>query len=186
MAFFEALQNSSKSHNGDYANGNIVFVKDGFSWPALFFTPFWLIFRGMWLVLVFYIGFSMVFWAVANSGYISESVAFWAQIGLSVIFAYEANYLRKWTLQRSNYNHIGVGLGGNLREAEVDFFSQFEQNTRQTSNEPMVVEPTVAKTSSSQLVVNPVSLAKKTEHQKSHWKVGGKRKADSVVGMFDD
>lgn len=182
MAFFEALQNPNKSHNGDYANGNIVFVKDGFSWPALFLTPFWLIFRGMWLVLLFYIGFSLFFWAVANSGYVSADAAFWAQIGLSILFAYEANFLRKWTLQRGNYKHIGVSLGANLREAEVNFFGQFEQ----AAPVAMQVEPAIVETNSSELVVNQMSNAQNTEHKKSHWKVGGKRKADSVVGMFDE
>lgn len=184
MAFFEALQNPSKSHNGDYANGNIVFVKDGFCWPALFFTPFWLIFRGMWLVLVFYIGLSLIFWAMQDTGLISSDAAFWVQIGLSLLFAFEANFLRKWTLQRGNYRHIGVSLGGNIKEAEVNFFEQFIGG--KPSPEAVVVEPVVVSASVSEQVVNPISTVSKVEHQKSHWKVGGKRKADSVVGMFSD
>lgn len=183
MAFFEALQNSSKAHNGDYTNGNIVLVKDGFCWPALLFTPFWLIFRGMWLVLVMYIGISLLFWAIENSGYISSGIAFWAQVGLSILFAFEANYLRKWTLQRGNYRHIGVSLGRNLQEAEFNFFAQFK-------SEPLVKDIPTAEpktnVSSSELVVNPMHSQSATNPQKSHWGVGGKRKADSVVGMFSD
>lgn len=183
MAFFEALQNTNKAHSGDYSNGNIVLVKDGFCWPALFFTPFWLIFRGMWLILVFYIGISMIFWAVENAGYISPDVAFWAQFGLSVLFAFEANFLRKWTMQRGNYRHIGVSLGRNLQEAEVSFFAQFVGDAPLSAS---LAEPAVRASSSSEMVMNPVSVVQKTELKKSHWKVGGKRKADSVVGMFSD
>ncbi|PCI86325.1 MAG: hypothetical protein COB24_10000 [Hyphomicrobiales bacterium] len=183
MAFFEALQNTNKAHSGDYSNGNIVLVKDGFCWPALFFTPFWLIFRGMWLILILYIGISMIFWAVENAGYMSSDVAFWAQVGLSILFAFEANFLRKWTLQRGDYRHIGVSLGRNLQEAEVNFFAQF------AGDAPLVTSPVAPMPqtgSSSEMVTNPVNVTQKTEIQKSHWKIGGKRKADSVVGMFSD
>ncbi|MBL1242664.1 MAG: DUF2628 domain-containing protein [OCS116 cluster bacterium] len=183
MAFFEALQNTHKAHNGDFSNGNIVLVKDGFCWPALFFTPFWLIFRGMWLILTLYVGFSLIFWAVENAGYISSSAAFWAQIGMSILFAFEANFLRKWTLQRGHYRHIGVSLGRNLQEAEVNFFAQFVGDAPLATN---YVEAVIVPASSSEMVINPVSVAQKTEIQKSHWKIGGKRKADSVVGMFSD
>lgn len=183
MAFFEALQNTNKAHNGDFGNGNIVLVKDGFCWPALFFTPIWLIFRGMWLILIFYIGISLTFWAVEDAGYISSSVAFWAQLGMSLLFAYEANFLRKWTLQRANYQHIGVSLGRNLQEAEVNFFAQFVDQAPLLT--PYVETPIVER-NTSEMVTNPVSVIQKTELKKSHWKVGGKRKADSVVGMFSD
>lgn len=183
MAFFEALQNTNKAHNGDYANGNIVLVKDGFCWPALFFTPFWLVFRGMWLVLVFYIGLSMIFWAAENSGYISSDIVFWVQIGLSVLLAYEANFLRKWSLLRANYRHIGVSLGDNLKQAEVNFFAQF---VGEKSLSAPHIEAVPVSSSAADTVINPVSVAQKADPQKSHWKVGGKRQADSVVGMFND
>ena len=193
MAFFEALQNQTKAHNGDYANGNIVLVKDGFCWPALFFTPLWLIFSGMWLVLIIYIGLWLVFAGLANAGFISDDMAFWAEIGISLLFAYEANFLRKWTLQRGNYRPIGVSLGRNLLEAEVNFFGQFIAPNNAPNNAPTNdvptgdVNPTAhTATSSADIIVNPISTAQTTQHQKSHWKIGGKRKSDSVVGMFSD
>lgn len=186
MAFFEAFQNPSKAHNGDFANGNIVLVKDGFCWPALFFTPFWLMFRGMWLVLILYIGVSLIFIGLSGAGYISAEASFWVQIGLSLLFAFEANFLRKWTMQRGNYRHIGVSLGSNLKQAEVNFFKQFSgENARSFEMETTPIAEESGH-SSSQMVVNPVSNEKTTIHQKSHWKVGGKRKSDSVVGMFSD
>jgi Zn-dependent protease with chaperone function len=33
----------------------LVFVKEGFCWPGLFFPAFWLLFRGLWLVLIGYL-----------------------------------------------------------------------------------------------------------------------------------
>lgn len=193
MAFYEVFQNTGRSHNGDYANGNIVLIKDGFCWPALFFTPFWLIFRGMWLVLALYIGVSLIIVALAELNYIDPSILFWLNLGISLIFAYEANFLRKWTLQRRKYNHVGVTLGNNIREAEVGFFAQFI-NPNKVDVEPQYsaadeVNPVPADMmakNSSQMVVNPVNENVENIHRKSHWKIGGKRKSDSVVGMFSD
>ena len=35
---------------------SLVFVKEGFSWPALFIPGLWLIYRRMWLELVLFLG----------------------------------------------------------------------------------------------------------------------------------
>ncbi len=174
MAFFEALQNPNISHNGDYANGNTILVKDGFSWTALIFTPFWLMFHGMWLIFVMYIGVTFSFYALAEFRVISPDIIFWLNVSVSIIFAFEANFLRKWTLERKNYQRIGVSLGANIREAEVNFFSQFIQTGAPTP-------PAFSSTN------NDIQTSDTTPPtKKSHWKIGGKRDSDSVVGMFSD
>ncbi|NRA88489.1 MAG: DUF2628 domain-containing protein [Rhizobiales bacterium] len=185
MAFYEALQNSDHAHSGDYSNGNIVLIKDGFCWPALFFTPFWLVFRGMWLILVMYIGVTLLFSALAEFNIIAPQIVFWLNIGVSILFAWEANFLRKWTLQRANYRHIGVSLGANIQEAEVNFFSQFMGggNVEKTNIQPVnKVETTNVSTS----IINPINDKNPTDNKKSHWKIGGKRQSDSVIGMYSD
>lgn len=140
----------------------------------------------MWLVLIIYVGLWFVFVSLATAGYISENIAFWLEIGVSVLFAYEANFLRKWTLRRGNYETIGVSLGRNLADAEVNFFSQFigGSSRNNAAMQPIYADEPI--TSTADMIVNPISAAQTTQHQKSHWKVGGKRQSDSVVGMFSD
>lgn len=182
MAFYDALQNSTRRHNGDYANGNIVLVKNGFCWPALFFAPLWLIFRGMWLILVFYIGISMLLIAIAELGFISPDTAFWVDIAFAFLLAFEGNFLRKWTLQRSNYQQIGVSFGKGLQQAEVNFFEKMQNATHHASDH--IGQNTHNYDVHQNIIVKdkpqtPAQITKPT-----HWKSGGKRNSDSVVGMF--
>ncbi len=186
MAFFEALQNPARSHNGDFSNGNIVLIKDGFCWPALFFTPLWMLFRGMWLIFAFYIALTLVFFAIGEAGLIAPGIVFWLNIGISLIFAYEANFLRKWTLLRHNYRHIGVSLGANIREAEVNFFAQHSKPAPVEPSSAEAMIPMTVGATSSTTVINPMQVEPQSDLKKSHWGVGGKRKSDSVVGMFSD
>lgn len=99
-----------------------VFVKDGFSWPALFFAAPWLVFRRMWLVLVLYlivmIGLSVL---IDRTG---ASEAGFVLLLLHILFALEANNLRRWTLERRGFRLAGVAEGRNLEEAELRWFAQ--------------------------------------------------------------
>jgi hypothetical protein len=102
----------------------LVFVKDGFNWPALFFAGPWLIYRRMWLTLVGYIVVAMAAtWAAAQ---ISEGFATFVGLAIHVLFALEANQLRVWTLERNGYRMIAVSEGRNLEEAEIRYFSETE------------------------------------------------------------
>jgi hypothetical protein len=100
----------------------LVFVKDGFCWPALFIPLVWLIYRGLWLTLLLYVvalvGLSFVA-GLAGSDASSAVIvlfAFW--------FALEANGLRRWTLERHRYDLVGVVEGRTREEAERRYFAE--------------------------------------------------------------
>ncbi|MEJ0011384.1 MAG: DUF2628 domain-containing protein [Bauldia sp.] len=100
----------------------LVFVKDGFNWPALFFAGPWLIYRRMWLVLIGYIVIAMgiAFLAERLVGSSGGPIIFL----LHILFALEANELRRWTLERNGYRMIGVAEGRSLEEAEIRYFGE--------------------------------------------------------------
>ena len=99
MAIYTVLLPSSREAESDPMRA--VFVKEGFSWPALFFAPLWAIFRRLWIVLAGYIV------AVVAIGVIGRVVGDGftppALILLHFLFALEANELRRWTLARHGY-----------------------------------------------------------------------------------
>jgi hypothetical protein len=100
-----------------------AFVKEGFCWPALFFPGLWILVRRLWLVLL---GFLAVSLAIGKLGEsfgrpLSGAVFFLALL----LFAIEANGLRRWTLERNGWRLIGVAEGGRLREAERRFFASW-------------------------------------------------------------
>lgn len=107
---------------GDSAPEQFAFVKEGFSWPALFFPALWILWHRLWLVLVWYIVFALsVAWADRLAGETNATIL--ALLG-AVLFALEANNFRRFTLESGGWREIGAGAGRNLVEAEIRFFDR--------------------------------------------------------------
>jgi hypothetical protein len=122
MAVFTIL--APKTRDGDVLPDAmaLVFVKDGFNWPALFFAGPWLIYRRMWLTLVAYIVVAMGATFLASQ--ITEGFGTFAALAIHFLFALEANHLRVWTLERNGHRMIAVSEGRNIEEAEIRYFSE--------------------------------------------------------------
>ena len=73
----------------------LVFVKEGFSWPAFFVPLLWLIYHRMWLELVLlllvYVALQL---GVRHRRARADAVG-WAGFAIVVLFAFEANDLRR-------------------------------------------------------------------------------------------
>ncbi|HEX9903397.1 MAG TPA: DUF2628 domain-containing protein [Propylenella sp.] len=105
-----------------------AFVKDGFSWPALFVPILWILWHRLWLVLIGYIIFVLL---IAWTGRLAnEDVAAIAAILGGVLFALEANNLRRLSLDRRGWSEIGGAMGRNLEEAEMRFFEKWHAESR--------------------------------------------------------
>jgi hypothetical protein len=105
----------------DRADG-LVFVKEGFSWPALFVPGFWLLYRCMWLELVLFLGLFLVLAFVFGPSDAGQTVFGWLSLALVVLFAFEANDLRRAALERRGYRQMGTAIGSGRDEAELAFF----------------------------------------------------------------
>ena len=100
----------------------VIFVKDGFSWLASAVPPIWCIVNGLWLVFFGYLvaaaalGFAVIKLpgGVVWGGF--------AVIAFNLIFAFEANNLRRWTLRRKGFQMIGAVSGRTSEECERRFF----------------------------------------------------------------
>jgi Protein of unknown function (DUF2628) len=103
---------------------DVVFVKEGFSWPALFFAVPWMLYRRLWLVLAGYIAVAVVLGMIGAK--VGGTLAGDALILLHFLFALEANELRRWTLQRGGYALASVVEGRGLEEAEIHYFTALE------------------------------------------------------------
>lgn len=124
MAIYTVL--APPPRDGDPAKEalNTAFVKDGFSWPALLFAAPWMIYRRMWLTLVVYVAvMTALAYAMQRAG-----GDFGASVVLLVhlLFALEANNLRRWTLERRGFRLVAVAEGRNIEEAEIRYFSSRE------------------------------------------------------------
>lgn len=106
------------------AADRLAFVKDGFCWPA-FFIPFvWLLYRRMWLVFLVWLAVTIGL-EFANRQ-LGELVPGLFAALVSLLFALEANTLRRWTLSGRGWRMIGVASGRTIEEAELRFFADWD------------------------------------------------------------
>ena len=105
---------------GQAAAEGAVFVKDGFCWPALFIPVLWLLWRRMWLVLVLYIVAAGIITAAAAP--LGDTPGAAIAILFAFAFAFEANNLRRWSLERRGFHEAGCSAGRTLEEAEIRYF----------------------------------------------------------------
>jgi hypothetical protein len=99
----------------------LVFVKEGFSWPALFVPGLWLLYQRMWLELVvFVLIFALLAWAFGGSD-AGQALLGWTSVAIVVLFAFEANDLKGAALERSGYRPAGVAIGRGVDAAELQF-----------------------------------------------------------------
>lgn len=101
-----------------------VLVKEGFSWPAFFFTVIWALFTRQWLVAVILFGAGVVYSLIlATLGFdpvatVAGGVLF--NIGVGLL----GNDLRRWSLAVRGYREAGVVAGDGLLAAERRWFAQ--------------------------------------------------------------
>jgi hypothetical protein len=99
-----------------------VFVREGFSWPALLVPLLWAVYHRLWLVLLGYVvvavGGNVL---IAAAGFPSE-VNFVASAAIQVLFAAEACDLRRWTLARRGFEVAALIVAKNEIEAESRYF----------------------------------------------------------------
>ncbi len=124
----------------------LVFIKEGFSWLALLFPVFWLIFHRMWLVLIgFIVVFFAVQWGLLTLGLSEDAVGIMTSL-LLVGFAFEANTFKRWTLGRSGYKMIAAVTGKSLGDCELKFFSGWSPDVLKTPLDERHIPGTLAAT----------------------------------------
>ncbi|MDA0262458.1 MAG: DUF2628 domain-containing protein [Proteobacteria bacterium] len=101
----------------------IVFVREGFSWFAMFLPLVWALWHRLWLVA----GAIVVIGLVLNLGVrlleIQEIYSSLIGGALLVWFGFEANDLRRWSLLRADWREIGVVGGRDRNDAEWRYFA---------------------------------------------------------------
>ena len=103
----------------------IVFVRDRFCWGAFLFTPIWMLWRRLWLVLIGYIivmAAIMVGLTWLGAG---PDARFWAVALISLLIGFEAATLRRWTLLRRGWRELSTVIGDDREAAERRFFDAY-------------------------------------------------------------
>lgn len=101
----------------------VNFVKEGIAWWALFFPLLWLVYHRMWIVLLGFVGLLAGLQLGLGLLGLNETAIGWTMIAVSILFAVQANDLRRWTLVRQGFEMVGAATGRDRAECELKFFS---------------------------------------------------------------
>lgn len=101
---------------------SLVFVKDGFSLFALIVAPIWMLANRLWLVLFIYIVVFAALQLSFSAFGLTEQVTSLIFFGLNLLVAFEADTLRRWTLERRGYTLIGTVTGDSYDVCQRRFF----------------------------------------------------------------
>ena len=99
----------------------LVFVKDGFSWGAFFFGPFYFAARGEWLGAIAYVLASIAVHFLFLAFDASADSAAFGYFVLNFIAGFEANELRRYALARAGWREFGATSGRDRDECERRF-----------------------------------------------------------------
>ena len=122
VTLYSVYEPPSEAQDLEDRADSLVFVKEGFSWPALFIPGLWLIYRRMWLELVLFLGLFLVLGWVFGPSDPGQTIFGWLSLALVVLFAFEANDLRRAALERRGYKQMGTAIGAGRDDAELAFF----------------------------------------------------------------
>ncbi len=104
---------------------SLAFVREGFSWPAFLFTPFWLLANRLWLALVAYIvgigGLQLLLYLAGAK----PQWTTWVLLGVHFLIGLESSTIRRWTLDRNGWRTIGSVVGRSWAECERRFFESW-------------------------------------------------------------
>ena len=120
---------------------DVVLVKEGFCWPALFIPIIWMLYRkqvwGLLAYLLLMVSLSVLIYFVG----LGESATLLLSLVLALLVAAQANDWRRWRLSARGYELVTVVAGGSLRQAEEIFFRQHWRDRDTESQVP--AQPTV-------------------------------------------
>lgn len=120
MAVFTVLEPPASASVAADAE-RIRFVREGFSWVALIVPFLWIVWHRLWLVGLGWLVLAIGLQAGANA--LGGPMPAIVGVGYGILFAFEANALRRWTLERRGFRFAGVVAGANRDECERRFFA---------------------------------------------------------------
>ena len=100
---------------------DLVLVKEGFSWPAFFFSVLWALWHRLWLVagIFFLVQLAM---SLILAVWVPDPVAaITISVGTALILAYAANDLWRWALERLGFVETAVVAADDRDGAERRF-----------------------------------------------------------------
>lgn len=102
----------------------VIFVKEGFCWPALLFPLVWVLYHRMWRIAGLYLLLSIGIGAMSGLLGAQHPAAMALALGFALIAAFEANRIRCLELERRGYQQVASVAADDLAKAEQRYFGE--------------------------------------------------------------
>jgi hypothetical protein len=106
------------------AAARVVFVRDKFSWPALLFTPLWLLWHRLWLAFVIFLAVEILLSVALYYFGLQDTAADFVLLLPPLVVAFEAAQLKAFRLIRRGYREVDAVLAEDLESAERRYFER--------------------------------------------------------------
>ncbi len=130
MAIYTVHEPPSRQGAGTGHADGFRFVRDGVYLWAFIASPIWMIWHGLWLVLVLFVAIlALLDIGLAALGMSSTSIVA-IDILIAWLVALEGSSLRRWTLSRRGFREAGLVSADGEQEAERRFFENWAERPR--------------------------------------------------------
>jgi hypothetical protein len=125
MTVYTVHEPPPRDDRADADTDQYVFVRDGFYFWAFLFGPLWMLWRGLWLVLLLYLIVITASQVGLHMFGVPAGVRFVVGFLIALLIGFEAATLRRWTYSRRGWRNSGVVVAPDLESAERRFFDSW-------------------------------------------------------------
>ncbi|HEC14424.1 MAG TPA: DUF2628 domain-containing protein [Rhodospirillales bacterium] len=108
---------------------DLMLIKEGFCWPAFFFSFLWALWNRLWLVAAGLFALELAVNGALGALGVGPVVQAAVSLGLAASIGLLANDLSRWTYARRGLEFIDVVAGGGQEDAERRFLDRNPQIT---------------------------------------------------------
>jgi hypothetical protein len=103
---------------------NTLFIKDGFSWPGLFFALPWLLIQKLWLGTLIFVLIAVAAGLIGMFLPLEDSSGMLLALLASLFVGFEGNDMRRRKLHKKGFVQAGSVIAKTRIEAEEIFFAE--------------------------------------------------------------
>jgi hypothetical protein len=103
----------------------VNFLREGFSWAAFLFGPFWLLARRLWRPFGAWCLGALIVGVAISCGLLRDSAATWLYLAAALFLGLEGRGFVGAAMERRGFKLVDVATGADLIAAETGFFSRW-------------------------------------------------------------
>ena len=117
------LYTAHRRDAGLFEEAELVLVKDGFCWPAFFFTFLWALFHRMWMVAILILVAELLLGALAESLGVGKASSVVLSLATMLVIGWSGNDWRRRSLLRRGYDEGQPVVAENVGAAEYRYLA---------------------------------------------------------------